>query len=326
MAAKKKAKERAVIRYVPQGLEPCGHDLVCGRLAKLAAAVRTNEDATLHHAYVFAGPDGIGKYTTAMWWARKLKCERDGACGECPSCRQISAGSHPDVVALEPEEPGKRIGIDPVRDVIRKMTLRPRHRGPRVSVIRDAHLLTFEAQNAMLKLLEEPPGTAVIVLVTPAAGSLLATVRSRCQVLRFDTLDGSSILSILEAAGVPASEHQARVKAADGSPARALALDAEALAARDALIEVFEALNKDRFADLEDLTRRLAEKSEERDGNLRALFTWQMTKARDAARANDPDTATLVAQAERTSATIRMIQAGVNAKAAVRDMLLDVRG
>ncbi len=326
MASKKKAKELQKARYVPRGLAPCGHDVVRERLTKLAMAVRTGTPVALHHAYVFAGPDGIGKHTMAMWWAQELKCERHGGCGECPSCRQIMAGSHPDVVVLESEGQGKKIGIDPVRELIRKMSLRAQHSGPRFSVIRGAHLLSFEAQNAMLKLLEEPPGHAVIVLITPAVGGLLATVRSRCQVLRFDALSEAPLLSILEAAGVPPAEHKARVAACEGSAARALALDEEALAAREELIEAFEALRKDPFADLEELTRQLAEKSGNRDENLLVLFYWQMQKARSAARANAPETATLVAQAERTSATIRMLAAGVNAKVAIRDMLLDVRG
>jgi len=314
----------------PAHLPPVGHDDIVARLRAVAESVQGGGLTAMHHAYVFAGPDGIGKFTTAFWWTRRMKCEQGGDCGgACASCRQIAGGAHPDVVILEPEERGKKIGIAPVREIIRKMSLRPQRPGPRVTLIRDADLLTIEGQNAMLKLLEEPPGTAVIVLIATAPGALLATVRSRCQILRFGLLDEAALRTILADSGVGKDEAGARATVAGGSAERALALTPEALSEREELIEVFESIRGERYADIESFTQRLADKDSGREERLWTLFAWQMSKVRSglADGSDEPSQRRkLLREADRIAETIRMIRANVNAKLAIRDLLIDIRG
>lgn len=152
----------------------------------------------------FVGPDGVGRRTVAGWWARWLNCEAPGdePCGGCPSCRQASDGVHPDVMVKAParltrtgrasRKPMLTIDQMVPRDgpksdpepLSRWLEQRPRHRR-RVGIVDDAHTLNEPAANAFLKMLEEPPSWATIVLIAPAPGALLPTLASRCLVVRF---------------------------------------------------------------------------------------------------------------------------------------------
>jgi DNA polymerase-3 subunit delta' len=177
---------------------PLGQERALARLARMAVGASAGAGHGMPHALLFAGPSGVGKYPSALWWARQLKCTKHGECSPaCADCKRIGAGSHPDVAMLAPEAAGKSIGIDEVRELIRLMALKCVGAGPRIAIVRDAHELTHEAQSAFLKLLEEPPGHAVIVLVTENPAGLLQTVRSRCQTLRFGTVSADAITTLL---------------------------------------------------------------------------------------------------------------------------------
>ncbi|RMD82893.1 MAG: hypothetical protein D6815_07995, partial [Candidatus Dadabacteria bacterium] len=185
-------------------VRPLGHEHALALLERLAGQAH----ARLPHALVFAGPAGVGKFHTALWWAARLKCEAAAACGQCRDCRQIARGVHPDLIVVE-REPGRheiRIAQitprpkeeppqhPPLVPALALKTVRP---GPRVAIIRDAELLSFEAQSAMLKVLEEPPGWATIVLVTANPGKLLPTIRSRYQTVRVGPLGEETVAAIL---------------------------------------------------------------------------------------------------------------------------------
>ena len=141
------------------------------------------------HAYLFCGPDGTGKSVAAVEFARLLHCdhvrlrEADDACGECPPCRRITAGSHPDVLLIEPD--GDTLKIDQVRRAIHRVHLTSVEGRKKVIIILHAECLTADAANSLLKVLEEPPGDTVFVLTCTDAGSTLPTIVSRCQVVPF---------------------------------------------------------------------------------------------------------------------------------------------
>jgi len=197
---------------------------------------------SLPPALLFDGPAGVGKRTTAMAVAQAVNCVRPvpfrgaaqgglDACGACPSCRRIARGSHPDVVLVEPEESGS-IKIGTIREeVLQKTGYRPFEGRSRVFVVDEADALVFEAQDALLKTLEEPPAGSIFILVTSQAETLLPTVRSRVYRLRFGRLSEEEVVRVLrEQHGV--AEAEARVAAAlsDGSVGRALAAQGGALA------------------------------------------------------------------------------------------------
>ncbi len=174
----------------------------------------------------------MGKRTAARALAMAVNCaagaEAVGTppCGDCGPCRRIAAGSHPDVLVLEPA--GKELRIDRVRELCRELALKPYEGRHRVALIADAQRMNAHAANALLKVLEEPPERTLLVLTAPQAADLLPTIVSRCRQLRFKPLAARHVAAILERAhGVPAAEAEALAAAAGGSVTRALAMRRE---------------------------------------------------------------------------------------------------
>jgi len=183
----------------------------------------------LPHALLFAGADGIGKRSLALAFVAWLQCEQGGedACGACASCCQIAAASHPDVQLVSVAPGKKEIGIDRVRDLKRFMQLQPMRDKAKVVIIDEAHLLTISAQNALLKVLEEPPPRSFLLLVSSNPEALLATVRSRCQRLQFAPLPTETVAEILTATSdIDAAGSRELALLAEGSPGRAQMLEA----------------------------------------------------------------------------------------------------
>jgi DNA polymerase-3 subunit delta' len=190
------------------------------------------------------GPAGVGKRLTAVAVAQALNClspvpfgDRAGvdACGTCPACRKIARGSHPDVAVIAPDDAGS-IKIDTIREeVIQKSGFRPFEGRVRVFVIDEAENLVPQAQDALLKTLEEPPPGSVFILVSAVADALLPTVRSRSYRLRFGRLSEAEVAHVLQARhGFAEAEARAASAVSDGSVGRALAAEQGELAeARD---------------------------------------------------------------------------------------------
>lgn len=143
------------------------------------------EQERLAHALLFSGPAGTGKRIFAQALAAFILChQRSGqACGECASCRHVAAGTHPDLLELSPEAPGKGISVEAVREFNGHLFLTSQYRIARVGVIQPAEAMTLNAANGLLKTLEEPPAGSHILLVSDRLMSLPATIRSRCQIV-----------------------------------------------------------------------------------------------------------------------------------------------
>lgn len=199
---------------------------------------------TLPQSLIFAGPDGVGKRTAALALAQVLNCSAPkglDACGVCGSCTRIARLVHADILLVEPGDTGA-IKVDQVRDASERTAYRPFEGRRRVVIVDDADTMLPEAQNALLKTLEEPPAASMFVLVTSRPDLLLPTVRSRCQRLRFGPLATDEVASVLiESHGFSTSEAQAAAAAADGSVGAALEGGTEDfLAARDAAADVLQ--------------------------------------------------------------------------------------
>ncbi len=215
---------------------------ISGHRPVLDLLSRATAGGTLPPSLIFAGPEGVGKRLTATALAQALNCDspldtphgRD-ACGECAPCRRIARGVHADILVIEPGDSGA-IKIDQVRDGVDRAAYRPFEGRRRVVIIDEADAILPDAQNALLKTLEEPPPASVFVLITNRPDVLLATVRSRCQQLRFGALTPDEVAGVLiRDHGVDEADAHAAAAAADGSVGRALAGSAEdANDARDA--------------------------------------------------------------------------------------------
>ena len=213
-----------------------GHDRVRGLLARSIQAGR------LPPALLLTGPEGVGKKTLALAAARALVCEKGGgmACEECAACRRVARGLHPDVTLVEPET--ATIKIEQVRDMAREVLALPFEGRARAFVMDDAHVMTEQASNALLKSLEEPPATSHVFLVTSAPQALLPTIRSRCQTLRLGPLPPALVESYLtDRASLSPEEARLRAGLSGGSIGAALAFDSDAYrASRNELLSVLE--------------------------------------------------------------------------------------
>lgn len=205
---------------------------IIGHRRLVALLSRALAQDTLPGALLFAGPRGVGKRRTAIALAEALNClqpvsspslPRD-ACGNCPACRRIARGVHPDVLIVEPGELGS-IKVEQVRDVIDRAGYRPFEGRRRVVVIDEADAMAPFAQNAMLKTLEEPPPASVFVLVSATPDALFPTVLSRCQRLRFGELSIEDVAQALMR-DHDYEESEARAAAADAGGSIGLALSA----------------------------------------------------------------------------------------------------
>lgn len=191
------------------------------------ALVRAIVRDRLPHALLFAGAQGVGKMTFARQLAKAVTCHQpvDGdACDACLGCRQGDAGEHPDVRVYEPE--GTLLKIAQMRELAREAQYQPFDGRRRVMIVDSVHQMRDEAANAMLKTLEEPPPTTLIVLVTDQPYALLQTIRSRCQTLWFAPVESDEIEQFLTRSFKrPADETHLLARIAAGRIGRAVATD-----------------------------------------------------------------------------------------------------
>ena len=255
---------------MPNLLDIVGQDGALAQLQRLAVSERRP------HAFLFVGPEGVGRQTTALGFAALLLCRsplsrpnagrlpelpadfplRQG-CGDWNSCRTLSAGTNPDVhliyrqLARYHQDPTVRsrvmqeLGVE----VVRQFLISPAHQAPaggrgRIFIVREAELLSIAAQNALLKTLEEPPPGVTIILICTSEMELLPTTRSRCQVIRFGPLPIEFVAEGLSAEGIAPAEARLWAAVGDGSITRARQFAAGGLdELRRALVRQLAALN-----------------------------------------------------------------------------------
>ena len=217
--------------------EPRNNPLLLGHDAAEATILDAMFAGRMHHAGLSTGPEGVGKATLAYRFARRLLAGRPTIQSlamepDHPVFKRVAAGSHADLKTLEREYDPKRkrvktqIAIDDVRKIINFMHLTPAEGGWRVIVVDGAEEMNANSANALLKVLEEPPPRAVILLVCSSPGRLLPTIRSRCRRLRLGQLDDATMHTLLGQylPSLSDDERGRLVTLAEGSPGRAMAM------------------------------------------------------------------------------------------------------
>ncbi len=189
----------------------------------LKAAVKMKK---VSHAYILQGERSSGKEFIAKVFAMALQCERQGGdpCGQCRSCKQAEGGNHPDIIRVSHEKPNT-IGVEDIRKVTGDIAIKPYSSDKKIYIINEAEKMTVQAQNALLKTLEEPPEYAVILLLTTNVEALLPTIQSRCVLLTMKPVRDDAVKKFLmENLMIPEYKADVCVAFARGNVGKAKAL------------------------------------------------------------------------------------------------------
>ena len=241
-----------------------GHQQITEQLQHTVASDR------IAGAYLFVGPTGIGKETVARYFAQLIFCQQDAqppaVCGTCLACRKVDSGNHPDLQFIRPD--GSELKIGQIRELQKQIIYEPLEASRKVYILTDVDRMNDYAENALLKTLEEPPASSVLILLTSNVRVLLPTTRSRCQILQFHPMPTQELAKILvEKFSVAPEQATTLAIASDGAIGKALTQ----LEKSDVLAEEIPEILKttDRLAAF-----RLAEHFKDNPETLGELVTW----------------------------------------------------
>ena len=215
----------------------------------------------ISHAYIINGETGSGKHTLATAFAKTLQCEKGmtDPCNDCQSCKQVETENHPDIITVTHEKPGV-ISVDEIREqVLDTICVKPYKSKYKIYIIPDAQLMNVQAQNALLKTIEEPPEYGILILLTSNSDKMLSTVLSRCMVLNTKPVRERDMLEYLQKE-MGLSEERAYfcLDFAQGNIGKAIKL-----AANDEYVQVIDSvvsvLKKIQELDVDDLTKAVSD-------------------------------------------------------------------
>lgn len=241
----------------------------------LSTAKKNNR---LHHALLLMGGCDSEKKIFAKQFAAAVMCDKPTSegmpCEICHSCRLIAAGSHPDLIVVEPDEVGHAIKIHHIRQLVDQVNETSQQGGFKCILIAPAHAMTIAASNALLKTLEEPPANTLLMLMTEQWLTLPATIRSRCQKVSFKKPTVKAALQWMSSQSEPGERdsHALRLSLADGWPLKALSTNTQdSMAMRQAIYDGLLALSHGKGDPL-----KFAAKCQEYDilSFLRLMLAW----------------------------------------------------
>jgi len=255
------------------------------------------------HALLFTGIEGVGKHTAAVTFAMACNCSGldsgqlsadgtnltvavhngqqpvpAGPCGNCRSCKKIQSGNHPDILSIQPT--GSSIKIDQIRSLYRMLSMKPYEAKYRVVILSGAQHMNTSASNAFLKMLEEPPGQTLFILIAAKKSDLIQTVVSRCQHIRFHPISRKDLVSALLKEEIVPEDADVLAAMSKGSLSKALHMNQTGwMNHRNWLINVF---GLDKNQSMEDksagfffsLSAYLTENKADLDDNLETVLSW----------------------------------------------------
>lgn len=271
-------------------MEPLPADILGqSRALKLLRSYLTND--TIPHAFMFLGPDGVGKKTTARLLAMALNClapsfisnhnnskaiaadARGFGCGQCRACRLIAQNKHPDLLHLAPD--GAFIKVDQIRRLIDALALKPVEARTRVVIMEDVQQMNPAAANALLKTLEEPYPATTFILTAPTAAEVMSTILSRCQRVTFQPLTADILHALLPDYGLQTQNRELVAYLSGGSLSRARELlKPEMMQRRVWLLNEMSALPKAAPARILSLANELNKNKRNLDFELNVILSW----------------------------------------------------
>lgn len=239
-------------------------------------AIRLNK---ISHAYILNGEEGAGKRLLAHLFSMTLQCETGGdePCGECRSCKQAEGHNQPDIIWVTHEKPGS-IGVEDVRgQVIGDMQIKPYSSPYKIYIIDDAQKLTVQAQNALLKTIEEPPAYGIVIFLTTNAESFLPTILSRCVELDLKPVSNEVIKRyLMEQVRVPDYKAEVCVAFAQGNVGKAVKLASSENfdEMKQHVMKLLKDTENMKISDLQDYLREIADYKDSIEDYLDLMLVW----------------------------------------------------
>lgn len=224
---------------------------------------QVNQNKKISHSYMFIGTEGIGKKMIANEFAKMILCTSENQyCGQCKSCIEFDTNNNPDFKIIEPD--GNSIKIEQIREFQAKVLEKPIIAGRKVYIINDSDKMTTEAQNCLLKTLEEPPEFITIILIASNENSFLTTIKSRCMIIHFDKISNNQIEKFLEENYKTKIDSPIMIKAFQGSIGKAIQLR-EKKEQYEKIEEILYNLEKKDKVDILNMAEELYKAKDEKD-------------------------------------------------------------
>ncbi|GMQ60273.1 DNA polymerase III subunit delta' C-terminal domain-containing protein [Vallitalea sediminicola] len=253
--------------------EIVGHNEI---ISHLQSAIRTNK---ISHAYIIDGEKGIGKKLIANTFAKTLQCEKEGItpCNECISCRTFDSLNNPDVIYVE-QTKKTGIGVDDIREQINQdINIKPYQYAHKIYIVDNADTMTEQAQNALLKTIEEPPSYVVILLLSNNISKFLVTIISRCVVLKLKPIMPDKVMNyVMETLKIPDYRSELITSFAQGiiGKAKDLASSTEFFDMRESMISIVDIIIKGDDYELLEVSQKFEDHKDEIQDFLDLLMTW----------------------------------------------------
>jgi DNA polymerase-3 subunit delta' len=280
----------------------------------------------LSHALLFSGPDKVGKKTLALELAKFIFCqEKDAsgnlACGKCRACLDVEKKTHPDLAIIQPEEGS--IKIAQIRDLEWRLSLKPYSAKIKAGIIDDAHLMLPDAQNSLLKTLEEPKGKTLLILIASNPQMLLKTISSRVQTMKFFLASDMEIKGMLIGLGADKAKAEKITKLSLGRPGQAIDFlkDSEKFLVREKFLADIEKIIKAKIPERFSYVKKITDVPE--DAN-EVLDLWER-QLRDMLIADPKAPASFIQSIKNLEETVHLIKTtNVSQRLALENLMLNL--